>query len=162
MRPAPQLSAGRLDSSRAGLFKPRKPLSNEHPEPDPSNATVSPKPICFAASFALQNGGRNICMSMKLYVGNLSFQTTRQDLETAFAQAGTVESVNVIEDRDTGRSRGFAFVEMSTKVNEAKPRENRGGGGGFGGGNRNGFGGNRGGNRGGSNGGGGGYREPRW
>jgi RNA recognition motif-containing protein len=48
------------------------------------------------------------------------------------------------------------------KVNEAKPRENRGGGGGFGGGNRNGFGGNRGGNRGGSNGGGGGYREPRW
>ena len=49
-------------------------------------------------------------MSMKLYVGNLSFQTTRQDLEAAFAQAGTVQSVNVIEDRDTGRSRGFAFV----------------------------------------------------
>jgi RNA recognition motif-containing protein len=122
---------------------------------------------------------------MKLYVGNLSFQTTRQDLEAAFAQAGTVQSVNVIEDRDTGRSRGFAFVEMSTneegaaaidqfngkelggralKVNEAKPRENRGGGGGGFGGNRNGFGGNRGGNRGGGgyDGGGGGHREPRW
>jgi cold-inducible RNA-binding protein len=123
-------------------------------------------------------------MSMKLYVGNLSFQTTRQDLEAAFAQAGTVQSVNVIEDRDTGRSRGFAFVEMATneegtaaidqfngkelggralKVNEAKPRENRGGGGGGGfGGNRGGFGGNRGGNRGGYDGGGGGHREPRW
>ena len=124
-------------------------------------------------------------MSMKLYVGNLSFQTTRQDLEAAFAQAGTVQSVNVIEDRDTGRSRGFAFVEMSTneegtaaidqfngkelggralKVNEAKPRENRSGGGGGGfGGNRNGFGGNRGGNRAGNNDGGGSrHREPRW
>ena len=121
---------------------------------------------------------------MKLYVGNLSFQTTRQDLEAAFAQAGTVQSVNLVEDRDTGRSRGFAFVEMSTneegtaaiaqfdgkelggralKVNEARPRENRGGGGGGGfGGNRNGFGGNRGGNRGGNHGGGGGHREPRW
>jgi RNA recognition motif-containing protein len=107
-------------------------------------------------------------MSTKLYVGNLSFHTTSQELQQLFAQAGTVESANVVEDRDTGRSRGFAFVEMSTqdeaasaieqfngkevggralKVNEAKPRENRGGGGrGFGGGNRGGFGGNRGGN----------------
>ena len=105
-------------------------------------------------------------MSTKLYVGNLAFQTTSQDLQTLFAQAGTVESANIVEDRDTGRSRGFAFVEMSTqeeanaaieqfngkelggralKVNEARPRENRGGGGrGFGGGgNRGGFGGNR-------------------
>ena len=122
-------------------------------------------------------------MSMKLYVGNLSFQTTRQDLEAAFAQAGTVQSVQVIEDRDTGRSRGFAFVEMSTneegsaaidqfngkelggralKVNEAKPRENRGGGGGGFGGNRGGFGGNRGGGNRGGNYDGGGHREPRW
>ena len=89
-------------------------------------------------------------MSKKLYVGNLAFQTTTQDLQELFAQAGTVESAQVIEDRDTGRSKGFAFVEMSTedeaasaidqfngkeiagrmlKVNEAKPRENRGGGG---------------------------------
>jgi cold-inducible RNA-binding protein len=101
-------------------------------------------------------------MSMKLYVGNLSFQTSSDELRDLFAQAGTVESANVVEDRDTGRSRGFGFVEMATKeegqaaiaqfsgrevngraltVNEAKPREDRrpgggGGRGGFGGGNR--------------------------
>ncbi|HEX5887416.1 MAG TPA: RNA-binding protein [Pyrinomonadaceae bacterium] len=123
-------------------------------------------------------------MSTKLYVGNLAFRTTSQELQELFAQAGTVQSASVVEDRDTGRSRGFAFVEMSTneeaaaaidqfngkdlggrmlKVNEAKPRENRGGSGGrnFGGGRSNGGGGGyRGGN--GGNGGGGGYREPRW
>jgi RNA recognition motif-containing protein len=128
-------------------------------------------------------------MSTKLYVGNLAFQTTSQELQELFAQAGTVESASVVEDRDTGRSRGFAFVEMSTKeeataaidqfngkevggralkVNEAKPRENRGGGGGRGfggGGGRGGYGGNRGGGGAGRNGGGyggGGNREPRW
>ena len=90
-------------------------------------------------------------MSTKLYVGNLAFQTTSEQLQTMFAQAGTVESVSLIEDRETGRSRGFGFVEMQTKeegaaaisqfngkdldgrslkVNEAKPREDRGGGGG--------------------------------
>jgi cold-inducible RNA-binding protein len=95
-------------------------------------------------------------MSMKLYVGNLAFQTTSEDLQQLFAQAGTVESISVIEDRETGRSRGFGFVEMSSKeegqaaiqqfngqdlggralnVNEAKPREDRGG-------NRGGYGGN--------------------
>src|SRR6185436_510646 len=107
-------------------------------------------------------------MSTKLYVGNLSFQTTENDLQTMFGEAGTVQSVSIIEDRETGRSRGFGFVEMTTaeeaqaaiasfdgkeidgrnlKVNEAKPREDRGGnggGGGYGGG------GGRGGNRGGS------------
>ena len=88
-------------------------------------------------------------MTMKLYVGNLAFETSSNDLQTLFAQAGTVESVSLIEDRETGRSRGFGFVEMSTKeegaaavaqfngkdlggrtlkVNEAKPRENRAGG----------------------------------
>src|SRR3954471_14863438 len=102
-------------------------------------------------------------MSTKLYVGNLAFQTTSEELQSLFAQAGTVESASVVEDRMTGRSRGFAFVEMATKeeataaieqfngkevggralkVNEAKPRENRAGGGGGG---RGGFGGNRGG-----------------
>ena len=110
-------------------------------------------------------------MSMKLYVGNLAFQTSSQELQELFATAGTVESASVVEDRDTGRSRGFGFVEMSSKeegataitqfngkevngralnVNEAKPRENRGGGGG----NRGGYGGNRG--------GGGGDRSTRW
>jgi cold-inducible RNA-binding protein len=96
-------------------------------------------------------------MSMKLYVGNLAFQTSSDDLQELFKQAGTVESAAVVEDRETGRSRGFGFVEMSSKeegqaaiqqfngkeingrsltVNEAKPRENRGGGGFGGGGNR--------------------------
>jgi RNA recognition motif-containing protein len=93
---------------------------------------------------------------MKLYVGNLSFDTSSDNLQELFAAAGTVESAAVVEDRETGRSRGFGFVEMSSKeegeaaiaqfdgkevngrglkVNEAKPRENRGGGG-FGGGDR--------------------------
>lgn len=123
-------------------------------------------------------------MSMKLYVGNLAFATSSQDLQELFAQAGTVESASVVEDRETGRSRGFGFVEMSTKeegaaaisqfdgkevggralkVNEAKPREPRSGGGGgrggFGGGRGGGYGGGRGGNGGGY---GGGNREPRW
>jgi cold-inducible RNA-binding protein len=129
-------------------------------------------------------------MAKKLYVGNLAFQTSSQDLQELFAQAGTVESASVIEDRDTGRSKGFAFVEMSTeeeaqaaieqfngkeiagralKVNEARPRENRPGGGGGGrgfGGNRGGgggYGGNRGGGGGFGRGGGQGRRsEPRW
>jgi RNA recognition motif-containing protein len=111
----------------------------------------------------------NNLMSTKLYVGNLSFNTSSQDLETMFAEAGSVQSANVVEDRDTGRSRGFGFVEMSSaeeaqaaitafdgkeldgrnlKVNEAKPRENRNGGGGGGGG-RGGYGGGGGGGYGG-------------
>ncbi len=116
-------------------------------------------------------------MSMKLYVGNLAFQTSSEDLQQLFAQAGTVESASVVEDRETGRSRGFGFVEMSSNeegqkaieqfngkevngrslnVNEAKPREDRGGRGGGGGGGRGGYGGGGGGNRGGGYGGGGG------
>ena len=94
---------------------------------------------------------------MKLYVGNLSFDTSHQDLSDLFSQMGSVTSANIIEDRETGRSRGFAFVEMSSddegrkaiaeldgkdlggrslKVNEAKPQTNGGGGGrgGYGGG----------------------------
>jgi len=116
---------------------------------------------------------------MKLYVGNLAFQTSSDDLQQLFSQAGTVESASVVEDRETGRSRGFGFVEMATSedgqkaieqfngkefngrnlnVNEARPREDRGGRGGGGGGRGGGFGGNRGGGGGGGGrGGGGGY-----
>jgi cold-inducible RNA-binding protein len=107
-------------------------------------------------------------MSMKLYVGNLSFGTVEDDLQRLFSQVGSVESVSMVTDRETGRSRGFAFVEMSSKsegeaaiakfngaeldgrsltVNEAKPRENHGGGfggGRNGGGRSGGFGGGRG------------------
>lgn len=110
---------------------------------------------------------------MKLYVGNLPFQTSSHDLEELFAGIGPVESASVLEDRETGRSRGFGFVEMSSKedgerainelngkdfggreikVNEAKPREDRP---------RNNYGGGGGGNYGGG-GGYGGQREPRW
>ena len=85
-------------------------------------------------------------MEVKLYVGNLSYSTTEADLKTLFAEAGQVASVALIKDRDTGRSKGFAFVEMTTqaeaqqaismfngynldnrelKVNLAKPREDR-------------------------------------
>ncbi len=128
-------------------------------------------------------------MTTKLYVGNLSFKTTSDDLRDHFSQAGTVESASVIEDRETGRSRGFGFVEMATAedaqaaieqfngkdlngrnltVNEAKPKTDRGPGGGGG---RGGYGGGGGGGRdrdrggyGGGGGGGGGRndREPRW
>jgi RNA recognition motif-containing protein len=104
-------------------------------------------------------------MEIKVYVGGLSYNTTEESLNALFAQAGTVKSVHIATDRDTGRSRGFAFVEMSTQgemdkaihmfngkeldgrtltVNQAKPREERSGGsrGGYGGGgNRGGYGG---------------------
>src|SRR5262249_48174968 len=133
---------------------------------------------------------KELGMATKLYVGNLSFQTTSDELRDHFAQAGSVESASVVEDRMTGRSRGFGFVEMASPeeaavaieqlngkefggrnltVNEARPRTDRGPGGGYGG-NRGGYGGG---------GGGGGYgggrrdkdrdrrgsrndREPRW
>jgi len=99
-------------------------------------------------------------MTKKLYVGNLPFQTTEDDLSDMFSQMGNVESVRIITDRDTGRSRGFGFVEMADDdadkaveqlngqdmggraltVNEARPQVNRGGGGGGGGGGRGGYG----------------------
>jgi RNA recognition motif-containing protein len=95
-------------------------------------------------------------MSKRIYVGNLSYQTTENDLATLFEQVGQVESVNIITDRDSGRSKGFGFVEMSNDdaekaiaqfngtelggrsltINEARPREERSGGRGFGGGGR--------------------------
>lgn len=114
----------------------------------------------------------------KLFVGNLSFRTTQEELHEAFAPYGTVESVSIINDRDTGQPRGFAFVEMANaseaeqaisalngaelggraiNVNEARPRPEGGGGRGGFGGNRGGGGGGRGGNR-----GGGGRGGSRW
>ena len=111
-------------------------------------------------------------MAKKMFVGNLSFQTTESDIRAAFEQYGPVESVAIITDRDTGRSKGFGFVEMSEDdankaiaglggseldgraltVNEAKPMVKRdfgggGGGGGRGGGRDNNRGNNRGGGR---------------
>ena len=93
-------------------------------------------------------------MGKKVYVGNMSYETSQADLEQMFGEHGTVESAQVIMDRDTGRSKGFGFIEMSNddeaqaaitaldgkdcggralKVNEAKPRTSGGGGGGGGG-----------------------------
>lgn len=105
-----------------------------------------------------------------IFVGNLSYQTTQDELQAAFSQYGAVERVSIVTDRDTGQPRGFAFVEMTNRneaanainglngqemngralnVNEARPREERGGGGGGRpGGGGGGFGRNR--------------REPRW
>jgi cold-inducible RNA-binding protein len=113
---------------------------------------------------------------MNIFVGNLSFQTTQDELHSAFAQYGNVDRVNIVTDRDTGQARGFAFVEMpdqreaetaisqlngaelngrAMNVNEARPKPAGGGGGGFGGGGGRGRGaGGGGGNRGGGGGGG--------
>jgi len=119
-------------------------------------------------------------MGRKLYVGNLAYGVTASDLEKLFEPFGTVQSAQVIADRETGRSKGFGFVEMGTDqeaqaaitglhekevdgrrltVNEARPKEDRGGGGGGGGGGRGGYGGGGGrrGGGGGYGGGGGGY-----
>jgi len=111
-------------------------------------------------------------MSKRIYVGNLPFSSTSEEVQDLFGQYGSVVTVNIVTDRETGRPRGFGFVEMESddadaaiealdgasfggrnlKVNEARPRNDRGGGGGGGGG--------RGGGRGGGGGGGGGGR--RW
>ena len=114
-------------------------------------------------------------MATRLFVGNLTYNSTENDLQDYFSQAGTVVSVDIMQDRATGRSRGFAFIEMGSQaeadkavemfhqkdfqgrtltVNEARPREERAGGGGGGGGRE-----YRGG--GGGGGGGGGYRGRR-
>ena len=103
-------------------------------------------------------------MTKKLYVGNLPYNATETELRALFEQVGEIAEVTVITDRETGRSKGFGFVEMATEegaqeairkfngfdlngrpltVNEARPREERSGGGGFGGGRRGGGGGDR-------------------
>ena len=160
MRPRPTQAAAFKDRSRAGYHQPQKPLFIEHPNSKPSpDDRDTEDASCSTASPPPSDSGENryTHMSMKLYVGNLSFQTSSEDLQQLFGQAGTVESSSVIEDRETGRSRGFGFVEMATKeegqkaieqfngkevngrnlnVNEAKAREDRSGGrsrGGFGG-----------------------------
>ncbi|HWC77447.1 MAG TPA: RNA-binding protein [Blastocatellia bacterium] len=109
-------------------------------------------------------------MSTRIFVGNLSYQTTEDQLTDLFSEVGEVQSATIVTDRDTGRSRGFAFIEMerdsaakaierfngvelngrNINVNEARPRPERGGFGGGGGG------------RGGGGGGRGQRREPRW
>jgi RNA recognition motif-containing protein len=115
-------------------------------------------------------------MNRKLYVGNLPYTTNEDELQGLFGEVGAVESVNVMRDRETGRARGFAFVEMATEadaqnaieklhdrpfggrnltVNEARPQPSRG----FGGGGNGGGGGGRGGRPGSR---GGGRTEPRW
>ena len=102
----------------------------------------------------LETAEESSIMGTKLYVGNLSYDATENDLQDLFAQAGTVTSVNLMQDRETGRPRGFGFVEMANEadtakaismfngkdlkgrpltVNEARPKEERGGGGGGGG-----------------------------
>jgi cold-inducible RNA-binding protein len=116
-------------------------------------------------------------MNRKLYVGNLPYTTNEDELQGLFGEVGAVESVNVMRDRETGRARGFAFVEMATEadaqnaieklhdrpfggrnltINEARPQPSRG----FGGGGNGGGGGRGGGGRPGSR--GGGRTEPRW
>jgi RNA recognition motif-containing protein len=193
---------------RSGWFESRlisisEAAQQEHTNQEPSLPTVTPKLNSFRRFFHSSDRGEGTTtfMSMKLYVGNLAFQTSSEDLQQLFSQAGTVESASVVEDRETGRSRGFGFVEMASKedgqkaieqfngkevngrnlnVNEARPREDRGGRGGGGGGRggfgggggRGGYGGGGGGNRSGGGGGGGrggyggggggGDREPRW
>jgi RNA recognition motif-containing protein len=122
---------------------------------------------------------------MKLYVGNLSYDLKEEDLRQQFSEYGTVESVSIITDRDSGRPKGFAFVEMPTKaeaeaaisglngktldertivVNEARPKTDNRSGGSYGGNRSGGFGGNRGGGYGGNRGGGygGGSRGGRY
>src|SRR5262245_17760164 len=138
-----------------------------------SDDSVSRRPFPSASLLRLVRGKS---MSVRLYVGNLPFSVSEQDLEELFGQIGVVESANLVTDRDTGRSRGFAFVEMDSReaadaaiaalngreiegrqltVNEARPRESRGPrSGGFGGGR--GFGGG-----GGGRGGGGGFNRDR-
>src|SRR3954447_19180808 len=178
------LALTRLGSLALSLFDSRPPSSSRrYAAADPLRSEVfgsRPTLSLSAVGVRPQAGSRRAALpakesSMKLYVGNISFNTSNEDLAEAFGQHGTVTSAQVVMDRETGRSRGFAFVEMSDgaeaaiaamhgatfmgrtlTVNEARPREDRPRGGG--GGSRGGYGGGGGGGggRGGYGGGGGG------
>lgn len=116
---------------------------------------MRPTPGTFTPSRAERTQTNQLYMATRLFVGNLTYNSTENDLQDYFSQAGTVVSVDIMQDRATGRSRGFAFIEMSSDseaskavemfhqkdfqgrtltVNEARPREERAGGGGGGGG----------------------------
>lgn len=127
------------------------------PCPGGKSLAVGRRP-CYGAKGSTSSSPKSlgeISLGKKLYVGNLGYGVTSNDLEQLFSAHGTVKSAQVITDRDSGRSKGFAFVEMGTdqealaaiaalngkdvegrsmKVNEARPQEPRSGGGGFGGG----------------------------
>lgn len=183
-------SYGESVPSRNGkAFRTSPCTPSTEPSRGPAEHPPNPPRLPMTGSASVGMGGRtesefadpgDFPMSLKnLYVGNLAFGTTSEDLMAAFGQFGTVVKAQIIMDRETGRSRGFAFVEMSDgveeaiqamngtefqgrrlTVNEAKPREERprGGGGGYGGGGGGGgYGGGGGGGRSGGGGGGGGY-----
>src|SRR5262249_22409927 len=143
------------------------------PGPGPASHRLPPPHVMAAGLYSvtarldrLDQAGKGRAMSKNLYVGNLPFSTTEADLTQAFGAYGTVTRAQIVTDRDTGRSRGFGFVEMSDgadqaiaalngamfqgrtlTVNEARPREERPRNGGGGGGGRGGYGGGGGGRR---------------
>src|SRR5215211_6003487 len=104
--------------SRGADFNHAGAALREHPDAKPSPRPLRRSHFTFEASPERHPSGQSeehTAMAMKLYVGNLSFNTSSEDLRELFSQAGTVESASVVEDRDTGRSRGFGFVEMATR-----------------------------------------------
>src|SRR4051794_14551684 len=114
MRPAHKLISAGVWKFESRLVSHFEAALQEHP-----NLVLRPR-YRFAEAHPIRSffsipKGKGISMSTKLYVGNLAFQTTSQELQQLFGQAGTVHSASVVEDRDTGRSRGFAFVEMSSE-----------------------------------------------
>src|SRR4051794_37358940 len=168
--------ASRFDDASAACFLLRcSPPFSPGQLGGPPRWSLSPRP-------GKQTCGRLVCLKelfvgMRLYVGNLAYSVTSQSLEQLFSEFGQVKDATVVQDRDTGRSKGFGFVEMNDNgqaqaaiqalnlkevdgrcltVNEARPREERGGRGGGGGGGGRGYGGGGGG--GGYGGGGGGRR----
>src|SRR5205085_12220493 len=148
-RAAPRNRWRRFGQFESGPVLNQRSRSYRAPEHEPSLPPFRRSHFDSKASLNTPLEERYTQMSMKLYVGNLSYETSGENLRQHFTQAGTVETATVVEDRDTGRSRGFGFVEMATKeegeadiarsngndlngrnltVNVAKPRESRNGG----------------------------------